>query len=262
MPKNQRQRPARFPDGYEAMFDAPSRGGQKQRGRDARRRRPSAEVIQLHAPTNKVPAWKLVPKTAGQAELVEVIDRSDIIWALGPAGTGKTHIAVAKGVEALRAGRRLILSRPAVEAGERLGFLPGGPEDKVAPYMRPLYDILYQMLSPQQVEAYIRAKQILIEPLAFLRGRTLSDAYFVLDEAQNATKAQIVMAVTRLGEGSTMVLTGDPDQVDLEPRHSSGLAFLAARVEGQNSRVGVVRLDERDVVRHPTVRAILPFLVS
>lgn len=259
MPKIQRQRSVPL-DGCEDMFDVPVRG-RKLRGRDARRQRHSAEVIQLPVPTPRTPAWKLVPKTAGQAALAEVIDRSDIVWALGPAGCGKTHIAVAKGVEALRGGRRLILSRPAVEAGEKLGFLPGGPEDKVAPYLRPIYDVLYQMMSPQEVEARIRAKQILIEPLAFLRGRTLADAFFVLDEAQNATRAQLVMAVTRLGQGSTMVLTGDPDQVDLDPRHSSGLASLAARVEGQNSRVGVVRLQECDVVRHPTVRAILPLLM-
>jgi len=181
-----------------------------------------------------------------------------MVFGIGPAGTGKTYLAVAQGVALLQSGRvdRIVLSRPAVEAGERLGFLPGDMKEKVDPYLRPLYDALHDMLPGEQVARRIAAGEIEIAPLAFMRGRTLAHAYCILDEAQNTTPAQIKMFLTRMGEGSRMVVTGDPTQVDLPSGQPSGLAEALRILEGVEG-IGVARFAERDVVRHPLVARIV-----
>lgn len=199
-------------------------------------------------------------KSLGQARLMEAIDAQNLVVALGPAGTGKTYLAIAKAVEALESGRvgRIVLSRPAVEAGEALGFLPGDMEDKLAPYLRPLYDALSDRLSMKRVKAMMAEGLIEIAPIGFMRGRTLNNAFVVIDEAQNCTYGQLKMLLTRLGWHSTMVVTGDPNQSDLLPG-MSGLADVAARLE-ELSDVTVVRLNEVDIVRHPLVASMLGVL--
>jgi phosphate starvation-inducible PhoH-like protein len=199
-------------------------------------------------------------KSLGQGRLLEAIDARALVLALGPAGTGKTYLAIAKAVEALEAGRvgRIVLSRPAVEAGESIGFLPGEMEDKLAPYLRPLYDALSDRLSMKRVRALIAEGAIEIAPVGFMRGRTLNNAFVVIDEAQNCTYVQLKMLLTRLGWSSTMVVTGDPGQSDLLPE-LSGLASVAERLERIPS-IGVVRLDEADIVRHPLVGEMLSVL--
>jgi phosphate starvation-inducible protein PhoH and related proteins len=181
-----------------------------------------------------------------------------MIFALGPAGTGKTYLAVAQAVQQLIGGSvdRLILSRPAVEAGERLGFLPGDMKEKVDPYLRPLYDALYDMLPTEQVERRIASGEIEIAPIAFMRGRTLSDAFIILDEAQNTTPAQMKMFLTRFGMRSRMVICGDPKQVDLPDPGKSGLADAVAKLEGI-PKISMVRFGPGDVVRHPLVGRIV-----
>ena len=176
----------------------------------------------------------IVPRSATQVTYMEAMNRNDIIFALGPAGTGKTYLAVAQAVSQLITGTvdKLILSRPAVEAGERLGFLPGDMKEKVDPYLRPIYDALYDTLPAEQVERRIASGEIEIAPLAFMRGRTLANAFIVLDEAQNTTIAQMKMFLTRFGEGSRMVICGDPRQVDLPLPGASGLADAVARLDG------------------------------
>lgn len=198
------------------------------------------------------------PRSDGQARLLEAIDRSDIILALGPAGTGKTYLAVAKAVEALRSGQtgRIVLCRPAVEAGEKIGFLPGDMEDKLAPYLRPLYDALADRMAPRQIRQMIADGLIEIAPVGFMRGRTLNNAFVVIDEAQNCTYGQLKMLLTRLGWNSKMVVTGDPAQSDLLPE-ISGLAPAAERLETLDEGPSVVRLEARDVVRHPLVARML-----
>ncbi|MFY8143481.1 MAG: PhoH family protein, partial [Caulobacter sp.] len=180
--------------------------------------------------------------------------------ALGPAGTGKTYIAISKAVEALEAGRvsRIVLSRPAVEAGESIGYLPGDMEDKLAPYLRPLYDALTDRLSVKRMRALMAEGAIEIAPVGFMRGRTLNNAFVVIDEAQNCTYMQLKMLLTRLGWHSTMVVTGDPNQSDLLPG-ISGLAEVAAKFEAV-SNIAVVRLADRDIVRHPLVAEMLGVL--
>lgn len=197
------------------------------------------------------------PKSDGQAELMRAIDERSLVLALGPAGTGKTYLAIAKAVEALEAGRvgRIVLSRPAVEAGESIGFLPGDMEDKLAPYLRPLYDALSDRLSMKRVRALLSEGLIEIAPVGYMRGRTLNNAFVVIDEAQNCTYVQLKMLLTRLGWHSTMVVTGDPNQSDLLPE-LSGLADIAAKLE-RLSDISVVRLDERDIVRHPLVASMI-----
>ena len=197
-------------------------------------------------------------RTPTQATYLDNIATHDITFGIRPAGTGKTYLAVAQGVALLQTGRvdRLVLSRPAVEAGERLGFLPGDMKEKVDPYLRPLYDALHDMLPGEQVARRITAGEIEIAPLAFMRGRTLAHAYCILDEAQNTTPAQIKMFLTRMGEGSRMVITGDPTQVDLPAGQPSGLAEALRIVEGVEG-IGVARFAERDVVRHPLVARIV-----
>ena len=200
----------------------------------------------------------IVPRTAMQAHYMEMLNANDIIFALGPAGTGKTYIAVAQAVSQLISGsvQRLILSRPAVEAGERLGFLPGDMKEKVDPYLRPLYDALYDCLPAEQVERRIASGEIEIAPIAFMRGRTLADAFVILDEAQNTTAAQMKMFLTRFGENSRMVVCGDPLQSDLPAHTGSGLADAVDKLEGIEG-MAMVRFGIGDVVRHPIVGRIV-----
>jgi phosphate starvation-inducible PhoH-like protein len=200
------------------------------------------------------------PKSPGQAALMEAIDQRSLVLALGPAGTGKTYLAIAKAVEALEAGRvgRIVLSRPAVEAGESLGYLPGDMEEKLAPYLRPLYDALSDRLSMKRVRSLMAEGLIEIAPVGFMRGRTLNNAFVVIDEAQNCTYGQLKMLLTRLGWNSTMVVTGDPNQSDLLPG-VSGLSDVAQNLETLPN-VAVVRLEDCDIVRHPLVAEMLSVL--
>jgi phosphate starvation-inducible PhoH-like protein len=202
------------------------------------------------------------PRGENQRALMDAINQNHMVLALGPAGTGKTFLAVAKAVEALNSGevKRIILARPAVEAGERIGFLPGDMKDKLDPYMRPLYDALLDRMDGKRLSTLLASGVIEIAPLAFMRGRTLNNAFIVVDEAQNCTRGQLKMVMTRLGYGSTMVITGDPDQTDLE-EGDSGLFEIAKQVEEAGTDdVAVVRLTTVDVVRHPIVSALLAFL--
>ena len=201
----------------------------------------------------------IVPRSATQIEYMRALASRDVIFALGPAGTGKTYVAVAQAVSQLITGsvQRLILSRPAVEAGERLGFLPGDMKEKVDPYLRPLYDALYDCMPPEQVERRIASGEIEIAPIAFMRGRTLADAFVILDEAQNTTPAQMKMFLTRFGQNSRMVVCGDPNQVDIPGGpQMSGLNDAVVRLEGVEG-IAVTRFSVADVVRHPIVGRIV-----
>ncbi|MGB0411844.1 MAG: PhoH family protein [Pikeienuella sp.] len=198
------------------------------------------------------------PRTATQRAYVESLYRSELVFGVGPAGTGKTYLAVAAAVSMFLEGQvdRIILSRPAVEAGERLGFLPGDMKDKIDPYMQPLYDALGDLLPGKQVAKYIEDKVIEIAPLAFMRGRTLQNAFVVLDEAQNATEMQMKMFLTRLGEGGRMAITGDPSQIDLPRGVGSGLVE-AERVLRKVAGIEFVKFSAEDVIRHPLVAKIV-----
>ncbi len=200
------------------------------------------------------------PCSDNQRLLIEAIDQRNLVVAVGPAGTGKTYLAIAKAVEALDAGKvsRIILSRPAVEAGESLGYLPGTLEDKLAPYLRPLYDALTERLGGKRLKTLMAENIIEIAPVAYMRGRTLNNAFIVIDEAQNCTYGQLKMMLTRLGWKSTMVITGDPDQTDLLPG-ISGLGQISERLSALED-ISVIRLEERDIVRHPLVAAMLTVL--
>jgi len=200
----------------------------------------------------------IAPRTPAQAGYIDMLSRQEMVFGIGPAGTGKTYLAVAQGVALLQAGRvgRIVLSRPAVEAGERLGFLPGDLKEKVDPYLRPLYDALHDMLPAEQVARRITSGEIEIAPLAFMRGRTLAHCFAILDEAQNTTPAQMKMFLTRMGEGTRMVITGDPTQVDLPNGQKSGLNEALAILDGVPG-IGVTRFAEGDVVRHPLVARIV-----
>src|SRR5438552_2017799 len=195
-----------------------------------------------------------------QQRLIDAIDAHSVVAALGPAGTGKTYLAIAKAVEALEQNRvsRIVLSRPAVEAGESLGFLPGDLQDKLAPYLRPLYDALTERLGSKRLKALLAEGAIEIAPVAYMRGRTLNDCFVVIDEAQNCTYGQLKMLLTRLGWRSTMVLTGDPDQTDLLSG-LSGLSEIALRLD-RVPEVVVVRMGDSDIVRHPLVASMLTVL--
>lgn len=195
-----------------------------------------------------------------QQALMDAIDKRAVVLALGPAGTGKTYLAIAKAVESLEAGRvsRVVLSRPAVEAGESLGFLPGDLQEKLSPYLRPLYDALIERLGVKRLKTMLADGTIEIAPVAYMRGRTLNDCFVVIDEAQNCTYTQLKMLLTRLGWRSTMVLTGDPDQTDLLPG-LSGLADVADRLDRLGD-IDVIRLGENDIVRHPLVAGMLTVL--
>ena len=198
------------------------------------------------------------PKTVGQRDYVEAIDRHTIVFGIGPAGTGKTYLAMAKAVQALQAKRvnRIVLTRPAVEAGERLGFLPGTLNDKIDPYLRPLYDALHDMVDPDSIPRLMAAGTIEVAPLAYMRGRTLNDAFIVLDEAQNTSAEQMKMFLTRLGFGSTIVVTGDVTQVDLPAGTRSGLHVVQEILEGIDD-VAFCRLTSADVARHRLVGEII-----
>ncbi len=203
-------------------------------------------------------AGPLQPKTPGQGRYWEAMQQSDVIVAVGPAGTGKTFLAVAAAIAAVKSGRarRIVLVRPAVEAGEKLGFLPGDLQQKVNPYLRPLYDALHDLLDPASRQRYLDSEVVEVCPLAYMRGRTLNDAFVILDEAQNCTVPQMLMFLTRMGQGSQVVVTGDPSQVDLPPNTRSGLADAVRRLDGVDG-IEIVRLTAHDVVRHPVVQRIL-----
>lgn len=203
---------------------------------------------------------KVKPRSDNQRLLMEAIEAKPLTLALGPAGTGKTYLAISAAVEALEAGRvaRIVLSRPAVEAGENLGYLPGDLRDKLDPYLRPLYDALNDRLGPKRLRSHLDDGTIEIAPVAFMRGRTLNNSFVLIDEAQNCTYGQLKMLLTRLGWHSTMVLTGDPDQTDLLPE-LSGLCQIAGRLEPLDD-CAVVRLSDKDVVRHPLVGRMIALL--
>ena len=198
------------------------------------------------------------PKTLGQKEYVDLIGNNDITFGIGPAGTGKTYLAVAMAVRAFKNDEvsRIILTRPAVEAGESLGFLPGDMKDKVDPYLRPLYDALFDMLGPDRFNKYLERGTIEVAPLAFMRGRTLDNAFIILDEAQNTTPEQMKMFLTRLGFGSKAVVTGDITQTDLPNNKKSGLV-QATKILSNVSGIGSIALSEKDVVRHELVQRII-----
>lgn len=200
----------------------------------------------------------VVPKTAGQYEFVKAMNREPVVFAIGPAGTGKTYLAVIKAVSMLKKGevRRIVLTRPAVEAGENLGFLPGDLKEKVDPYLTPLYDALHDMLGLEQTERLIEKGTIEIAPLAYMRGRTLDDSFVILDEAQNTTSAQMKMFLTRLGFHSSMVITGDVTQIDLKSGVRSGLIEASRLLRGIPG-IRIVELSGDDVVRHPLVQRII-----
>ncbi len=200
----------------------------------------------------------ITPKTSGQGEYLKLIAENDIVVGIGPAGTGKTYLAVAAAVDALsrKRVRRIVLARPAVEAGESLGFLPGDLQAKVDPYLRPLYDALEDMMPPERVQKALETRTIEIAPLAYMRGRTLGDAFVILDEAQNATNAQMKMFLTRLGVNSKTVITGDKTQIDLPKREDSGLVQIERILQGIDG-IGFQYLNESDVVRHRLVREII-----
>lgn len=201
---------------------------------------------------------QVVPKSVAQRAYLEAIEGHDIVIGVGPAGTGKTYLAMAEAVAYLLAKRvnRIILARPAVEAGEKLGFLPGDLQEKVNPYLRPLYDALHDMLDADRVERLLERGVIEVAPIAFMRGRTLNDAFVILDEAQNTTSEQMKMFLTRLGFGSKAVITGDVTQIDLPAGKASGLVE-ALRIVAGIEEIAVVRFDETDVVRHPLIQKIV-----
>jgi phosphate starvation-inducible PhoH-like protein len=201
---------------------------------------------------------RITAKSANQRRYLDAIEEHDIVFGIGPAGTGKTYLAMAQAVNYLLAKKvsRIILARPAVEAGEKLGFLPGDLQEKVNPYLRPLYDALYDMMDLEKAERMIERGIIEVAPIAFMRGRTLNDAFVILDEAQNTTSEQMKMFLTRLGFGSKAVVTGDITQVDLPPGRTSGLVE-AMHVVGKIEGISFVYFDDRDVVRHKLVQAIV-----
>jgi len=203
---------------------------------------------------------KVKPQSPNQKVLLDAIQEHNLVVALGPAGTGKTYLAISSAVEALDSGKvdRIVLSRPAIEAGESIGYLPGDMHEKMAPFLRPLYDALSDRLGGKRLRQLMQDGTIEIAPVGFMRGRTLNNAFVVIDEAQNCTYAQIKMLLTRLGWHSTMVLTGDPDQTDLLD-NLSGLSDIARRLEAVDG-IAVVRLSETDIVRHPLVASMLTVL--
>ncbi len=223
--------------------------------RSAESERP-ADVLTLNILSSR--GRTIRPKTLNQKRYVDAIDRHTVVFSIGPAGTGKTYLAVAKAVQALQAKQitRIILTRPAVEAGERLGFLPGTLSEKIDPYLRPLYDALHDMIDPESIPRLMTAGTIEVAPLAYMRGRTLNDAFIILDEAQNTSPEQMKMFLTRLGFGSKMVVTGDITQVDLPTGQQSGL-IIVQEILGGIDDVHFSRLTSHDVVRHKLVSRIV-----
>ncbi len=218
----------------------------------------SLESIFQHTIFTTAKNRKIIPRNPGQFQYAQAIDSHDIVFSIGPAGTGKTYLAVALAVDAFTRGRvsRIILTRPAVEAGENLGFLPGDLADKINPYLRPLYDALYDMLDFEKVKAYIEQEMIEIAPLAFMRGRTLNNAFIILDEAQNTTSEQMKMFLTRMGSSSKVIVTGDITQIDLPHGKPSGLVE-AKKILSRIPGVAFVAFSKEDVVRHPLVADII-----
>ena len=206
----------------------------------------------------KTPKKSIVPRGNNQRSYIKSINQNDINFGIGPAGTGKTYLAVASAVDALLNEKvdRIILMRPAVEAGEKLGFLPGDLSQKVDPYLRPLYDALYEMLGIERTEKYLEKGIVEIAPLAYMRGRTLNNSFIIVDESQNTTKEQMKMILTRMGFGSYLLINGDLTQIDLPKNIESGLAH-AVRVVNDTEDIGVVNFDSKDTVRHPLVRKII-----
>ena len=201
---------------------------------------------------------KISPRTQNQKDYFKLLNSKDIVFAYGPAGTGKTFLAVAKALASLQQGlvKKIVLSRPAVEAGEKLGFLPGDLKEKVDPFLRPIYDALYEMMPYDQVEKKLANNIIEIAPIAFMRGRTLEDCFIILDEAQNTTKIQMKMFLTRLGKNSKMVVVGDNTQIDLISKNDSGLIDASKKLKNIQD-IGFIELDQRDVIRHEVVRKII-----
>jgi len=201
---------------------------------------------------------KIIPRSNNQKKYFELLNKKNIVFAIGPAGTGKTFLAVAKGIAALEKGsvKKIILSRPAVEAGEKLGFLPGDLKEKVDPFLRPIYDALYDMMPTDQVEKKLNNGIIEIAPIAFMRGRTLEDCFIILDEAQNTTKIQMKMFLTRLGKNSKMVVVGDNTQIDLVGKNESGLLDAEIKLKIIDD-IGFIYLNDKDVVRHELVKKII-----
>lgn len=201
---------------------------------------------------------KIAPKTQNQKQLVDSVRENDLVFALGPAGTGKTYVSVALAVQALKNKdvKKIIVTRPVVEAGENLGFLPGDLKEKIDPYLRPIYDALGDMIPSEKLRHYMETGVVEIAPLAYMRGRTLNNAFILLDEAQNTSQMQIKMFLTRIGPDSKVIVTGDSSQIDLPPKQKSGL-IQAVEVLKDVKGIGFVKLDERDVVRHRLVREII-----
>ena len=222
----------------------------------------SIETIDIHKSSDSIIYFgkkgAVSPKTEGQYRYLNIVKDNDVVFSIGPAGTGKTFLSVAFALAALDSNEvdRIILCRPAVEAGESLGFLPGDLKDKVDPYLAPLYDSLHTLYSDSKLNRYLDNKVIEVVPLAYMRGRTLDNAYMILDEAQNATALQMKMFLTRLGIGSRAIITGDITQVDLQNHEMSGLLQASEILSGVEG-IGFVRLDEKDVVRHPLVKKII-----
>ena len=222
-------------------------------GREEKSSKSSGEVL-VHGVSGRL----IKAQTANQRRLVDACKKDDMVFAIGPAGTGKTYTGVALAVKALKEKqvRRIILTRPAVEAGENLGFLPGDLKEKLDPYMQPLYDALRDMIAPEKLEKYIEDGTIQIAPMAFMRGRTLDNAFVILDEAQNTTHAQMKMFLTRMGKNAKFLLTGDPGQIDLPRRVISGLKealLILKNVEG----ISIIYLDDKDVIRHKLVKKVI-----
>ena len=208
----------------------------------------------------QIETWKktIVPKSIGQKTYFEALINFELVFGLGPAGTGKSYLAVAKGIEMLKKGfvEKIILTRPAVEAGERLGFLPGDMKEKIDPYLRPIYDALYEMMPADRVEKKIQSGEIEIAPLAFMRGRTFTNSFVIVDEAQNTTSTQMKMVLTRIGEGSRMVINGDLSQVDLPVGQKSGLK-QAQEILNNIKAIKIIELGVEDIIRHPIVAEII-----